>query len=423
MSKRIAISELQPGMVIVSITEQNGPVRIRKSGLVTSDAMVTGLREMGVLELEIDPAQTVELDAAPAAVTSGASASSSSSTSSPSASLSNAQNTSQTQFLLQSNVSQHSGTSSSEQDSQLAEQFNRSLFLPTAQDIPDAWQIYSKKAAAGLAIVLVGFGLGFGGALFNAGALFNDTHGADNATSIANNASNSDASKAESSKAAGQPGSAKADGQEAGALEAGALETGGEGSSELPEAALAKTSEESLAKAADTLAAISDIEAPEKELLVLGVQPGNTVKLLDENGQQVNGTLVTGNGVEGQTLTAADNPQSQALLEKLQKAMQEVDAQSESDDGTQQYLAQSPDSNVPSVSQMPSWVLSSLPKMSFNTHIYATEPADRWVKVNGKELGEGDWIDGQLRVERIEPQHVILNFQGHEFSMRALSEW
>ena len=55
MSNIVAIENLVPGMVIVQITKQNGPVKIRKSGLVTSDAMVQGLSEMGVQEVEIDP--------------------------------------------------------------------------------------------------------------------------------------------------------------------------------------------------------------------------------------------------------------------------------------------------------------------------------------------------------------------------------
>ena len=61
MSNIVAVENLKPGMVIVQVTKQNGPVKIRKSGLVTSDAMVQGLSEMGVQELEIDPEQTVEI--------------------------------------------------------------------------------------------------------------------------------------------------------------------------------------------------------------------------------------------------------------------------------------------------------------------------------------------------------------------------
>ena len=442
MSKTIAINALQPGMVILRVVEQNGPVRIRKSGLVTSDAMVTGLREMGVLEVEIDPTQTVELDA-PTSVAHSTSQiahdnASAASTSANTNFVENAgqlgqvatsaasQNPSQTQFLLQSNVSQLSGANATQQDSQLAEQFNRSLFLPTAQDIPDAWQIYSKKAAAALAIVVVGFGLGFGGALFNNDALFTHAENvaAANATRDSNSNSNRDGAQvgATSSESSGDTLNASNDlntGQNAGLAQGLEQSVAGDANAPSTPALGAKSDAQTLNKAADTLATISEEEVPEKELLVLGMQPGDTVKLLDENGQEVGGTVLNAN----EPLTADDSPSSQALLAKLQKAMEEVDAQGDVSDAAIEDIAQTIAPDVPSVSQMPSWILSSLPKMSFNTHIYATEPADRWVKVNGKELGEGDWIDGQLRVERIEQQHVILNFQGHEFSMRALSEW
>jgi general secretion pathway protein B len=62
MDNLVAIGDLAPGMVIIQITQQNGPVKIRKSGLVNSPEMVQGLAEMGVLEVEVDPAQAVEIE-------------------------------------------------------------------------------------------------------------------------------------------------------------------------------------------------------------------------------------------------------------------------------------------------------------------------------------------------------------------------
>ena len=53
MLKVIPIKELQPGMMITRVVEQNGPVKIRKVGLVRSEDMITGLAEMGVLTVEI----------------------------------------------------------------------------------------------------------------------------------------------------------------------------------------------------------------------------------------------------------------------------------------------------------------------------------------------------------------------------------
>ena len=58
MFKPLDIQALQPGMVIVRVIAQNGPVKIKKSGLVTSKDMVQGLIEMGILQVEIDTDQT-----------------------------------------------------------------------------------------------------------------------------------------------------------------------------------------------------------------------------------------------------------------------------------------------------------------------------------------------------------------------------
>lgn len=368
MAERISIEALKPGMVIVKVIEQNGPVRIRKSGLVSSDAMVTGLREMGVLELEIDPDQTVEIHA-------------------------DGSPQSQTQFLLQSNTSnQESNIAATQQDSQLAEQFNRSLFLPTAQDIPDTWQIYAKKAVTGLGVVIVGFGLGFGSAFLTKDAPIEQV------ASLSEQDSNS--SPAEQAQQDVEDTLATITDNETKQAVINAPES------------LAQD----LAAKAETLSndaqnTVLD-ENQTGEMLVLGAQPEQPID------------LDTGNFVGADTADIEQDPNvSKDLLKKFQQVMVDMEAQGEDLDIALATAEALEPKNVPRIDQMPEWVLSSLPKMSFNAHMFASEPADRWVKVNGKELGEGDWIDGQLRIERIEQQHVILNFQGHEFNMRALSEW
>lgn len=64
-----------------------------------------------------------------------------------------------------------------------------------------------------------------------------------------------------------------------------------------------------------------------------------------------------------------------------------------------------------------------IPKLRFEAHVYATQPAQRWVKVNGKSLQEGQWITADVRLREITPQYVLLEFGQQLFSMRALSEW
>lgn len=400
MSERVRIDALQPGMVIVQITEQNGPVRIRKSGLVTSDAMVLGLREMGVLELEIDPEQTVEIQASSADTAQ-----------------------SQTQFLLQSNSANADANgindkASSRQDSQLAEQFNRSLFLPTAQEIPDTWQIYARQVAMAIGVVVIGFGVGFGAAvapdMLSGSGSHQQVAATDNAKDNDENAA--PAQTVTDTAQINKTGDSEAAANDLTAANASTATTNSATTSTTssPEQALSnsetarQSTQQTTQQTANVAPTQENTPPSEPDMLVLGLQPEQTSLSESLQDDDLN-----------------RNPEvSQALLKKFQKVMTEMEAQQNAN----QFVASSaPDvpepDDVPRVDQMPQWILSSLPRLSFNAHMFATEPADRWVKVNGKELGEGDWIDGQLRINRIDPQHIVLDFQGHEFSMKALSDW
>lgn len=59
----------------------------------------------------------------------------------------------------------------------------------------------------------------------------------------------------------------------------------------------------------------------------------------------------------------------------------------------------------------------------FQAHVYSTDPAQRWVKVNGKDLQEGQWITADIQLKEITPQYVLMQTGRQLFSMEALSEW
>jgi general secretion pathway protein B len=110
---------------------------------------------------------------------------------------------------------------------------------------------------------------------------------------------------------------------------------------------------------------------------------------------------------------------SSDLLKRFEKAITALDKEPE-----QPFEAtQTKSEDAPRIDQLPAWVLTQLPPMVFTTHMYASSAQDRWVKVNNRTLNEGDMIADKVRIEHIEPQHVILNYQGQTFSMSALSEW
>jgi general secretion pathway protein B len=64
-----------------------------------------------------------------------------------------------------------------------------------------------------------------------------------------------------------------------------------------------------------------------------------------------------------------------------------------------------------------------IPPIRFEAHIYASDPKQRWVKVNGKDLQEGQWVTADIQLKEITSQHVLLQTGRQMFSMEALSEW
>jgi general secretion pathway protein B len=338
MPKLVAINDLKPGMVIVQIRAQNGPVKIRKAGLVNSYAMIQGLAEMGVLEVEIDPAQTVEIDLPDL-------------------------HTSQTQQLLRSDENRVKNGAYRH-----SEQLNRSLFLPSVQELPSLWQYYARRVGTAFVIVVGGFGLGWSVATFSLWMPL--------------------------LLPVNPPGSSIA----------------------LPanQAPVSATKPESIALPKyETEATEQGVEQEQLESPVLVAKPQQgPVSQIKQGIEQI---------TQSQQLNQQDTdlPVSPELLKKFRDAVAQLDEKSESNYAEQKV---SP-SEVIGISKLPAWVLTELPAMAFSAHMYVGNPADRWVRVNGKQLAEGDYVDDGLQIVRIEPQYVVLNYRGQEFSMPALTDW
>lgn len=330
MLKRVTVEALQPGMVIVQITAQNGPVRIRKAGLVSSQEMVQGLKEMGVQELEIDAAQTVELESTYPAQTA----------SSP------------TKTLLMQGVQQ------ANVDHKLSEQFNRSLFLPSVQSLPGRWHYYGRKTLLAALMLFGGLGLGYTAAVMPWQQLF----------------VSQEASQAVQVSQV----------QPQAVVPASDIEP-----DKVPVADSNKATEQAVSNSS------AQVEPRQEEPEPVPVEVVNR---------------------EAEVPLDSVSPE---LLRRFRQAVSELE------DGEEGYQQSGSSRNTQTlrVDQLPAWIQTELPAMSFSTHLYASVPAERRVKVNGMELGEGDWIRDKVRIVRIEPQKVILTYKGQEFSLPALGEW
>ncbi|MBT0585091.1 general secretion pathway protein GspB [Alteromonas oceanisediminis] len=344
MLKVIKISELQPGMMITQVVEQQGPVKIRKVGLVKSADMVTGLAEMGVLSVEVDTEQTIEMEAPIAA-------------------------TSMTQKLLQGEYDH-----ASQVDKSLSEQFNRSLFLPSVSELPSAWQIYARQVGMIFAVVLIGLAVGVSGAI---------------APSYISQYMSEDRAIAEVK----EPDAVAVDEPEQHATVQTPTDT----------AAQPAQSEQ------DVVAQVPAEPTPIQNS-VSGEAPSSS----SETVQEPEGELLTqGND----TSTAQVSPE---LMARFNKALADLENEPVS---TEPETTVSVYDDIPRVDQLPARTLTLLPSMAFSAHMYASSRDARWVRVNGQQLYEGEYITDEVQLINIEPQRVILSFRGDLFSMAALTDW
>ncbi|WP_404399839.1 general secretion pathway protein GspB [Idiomarina seosinensis] len=104
---------------------------------------------------------------------------------------------------------------------------------------------------------------------------------------------------------------------------------------------------------------------------------------------------------------------STELLAKFEQAVKQSDPATK----TAQSL-----SVVPPLNELDSAFLQQIPEFSYDSHMYVSEPGERWIEFNRQRLFIGDNFS-DLVVERIEPQQVILSLKGKVFSVEALQDW
>lgn len=116
----------------------------------------------------------------------------------------------------------------------------------------------------------------------------------------------------------------------------------------------------------------------------------------------------------------AEEGVSDALLASFQSAIEQT-KQTEQNDEPKENVSADASELIP-LTQMPTWVQDGVPALAFEMHIYASD-GQGWVRVNGRDRYEGDYIGRELLLNEILPQKVVLSFRGEKFTMSALSSW
>lgn len=118
---------------------------------------------------------------------------------------------------------------------------------------------------------------------------------------------------------------------------------------------------------------------------------------------------------------------SSDMLARFQAAIDETS--DENTDIDSQYVPKksqtAPDFNTqktPSLLDMPESIQNSIPSLTFDMHIYASD-GEGWVRVNGRDRYEGDQVAPNVYLEQILPQQVILKYKNKTFSLPAMATW
>ncbi|MCT8985612.1 general secretion pathway protein GspB [Shewanella phaeophyticola] len=75
---------------------------------------------------------------------------------------------------------------------------------------------------------------------------------------------------------------------------------------------------------------------------------------------------------------------------------------------------------IPKYGDLPASVQLQVPEFNVNAHVYATDPTNRWLNVDGAEFQQGDMIKNKLTIIEIRPRDIILDINGEQFRVPAI---
>jgi len=85
--------------------------------------------------------------------------------------------------------------------------------------------------------------------------------------------------------------------------------------------------------------------------------------------------------------------------------------------------ATTPGEQAMPISDLPLQVQRGIPDLVFSSHIYSDDSSFRLVNINGRSIREGEMVNGEIRLDRITEEGVILTYQDYTFEVSVLRDW
>ncbi|MDN2664048.1 general secretion pathway protein GspB [Psychromonas sp. 14N.309.X.WAT.B.A12] len=88
-----------------------------------------------------------------------------------------------------------------------------------------------------------------------------------------------------------------------------------------------------------------------------------------------------------------------------------------------QVIEQGPEEVVASeIHEMPIRFQEQIPTMRYDSHVYSSDEADRWIRINGVDMRVGDFV-GDIELVDILPQQSVFRLGGQSFTIESLQDW
>lgn len=183
---------------------------------------------------------------------------------------------------------------------------------------------------------------------------------------------------------------------------------------------------QNLAKGSNTIAVATQVnESDEQEPIILGANSNQRgEELLSSLKAQVNEAAQDVGFDQSQTNETSTDVPSNNLVAAFEAALKEIEKDNAlAKPVTEPKLDPIPEAKpdvLPKYGQLPAGVQLQVPEFNILAHVYASDPNNRWLNVDGAELQQGDMIAGKLTIVEIRPRDVVLEVGGTQFKVPAI---
>ena len=88
-----------------------------------------------------------------------------------------------------------------------------------------------------------------------------------------------------------------------------------------------------------------------------------------------------------------------------------------------QIVEQNPQQVMASdIHEMPNRFQDQIPSMRYDSHVYSSDEADRWIRINGVDMRVGDFV-GDIELVDILPQQSVFRLGAQSFTLESLQDW